>query len=84
MSDNLQKYIPEFDDDERREKLSGYSKEELLEMLIMAYRLQQVLAKKLDEETGKLRRIQEITEEPSKLLNMPGIPGPDDLRKMME
>jgi hypothetical protein len=38
----------------------------------------------LDEQYAKLKQIQAVIDEPSKLIQMPDIPGPDDLRKMME
>lgn len=84
MSDNLQRYLPEYDDEEERAKLSGFSREELLDMLLYAYKSRRILAKQLDEAWSKERRIKEIMEEPSALLAMPGVPGPDDLRKMFE
>ena len=84
MSDNLQRYTPEFDEDEQRRKLAGFSRDELLDVLIRSYRLTTVIAKMLDESRGKQNRIQAILEEPSKLAQMPDIPGPEDLRKMWE
>jgi len=84
LSDNLQRYLPEYDDEEERKKLSGFSKDELLDMLIRAYKERRVLAKLADEEWQRLERVRNILDEPSKLLQMPGIPGPDDIKKMME
>jgi hypothetical protein len=84
LSDNLQRYLPEYDDDETRAKLAGYSREELLDMLVQSYRMTRVVAKMLDEQYEKHRRVQAIMDEPSKLSQMPDVPGPDDLRKMME
>lgn len=84
MSDNLQRYLPEYDDEEERAKLSGFSRDELVDMLLYAYKSRRIIAKQLDEALSKERRITEIMEEPSALLNMPGVPGPDDLRKMFE
>ncbi len=84
MSDNLQRYLPEYDDEEERKKLSGFAKEELLDMLIRSYKEKRVLAKLLDEESRRLQGIQAILEQPSSLKQMPDVPGPEDLRKMME
>jgi hypothetical protein len=84
MADNLDRYVPEFDDDERRKRLEGFDRDDLIHMLVRAYKEKRVLAKMLDEADAKLQRIQAIIEEPSALLKLPGIPGEDDLRKMME
>lgn len=84
MPDKIDRYLPEFDEDERRAKLAGFNRSQLLEMLVYAYKEKQLLAKMLDEETKKLNRIRDIIEEPSALLGMPGIPTPDDLRRMTE
>lgn len=45
MSDNLDKYIPEFDEAEVRNKLIGFTREELADMLVYAYKEKRVLAK---------------------------------------
>jgi hypothetical protein len=84
MSDNLDKYLPEFDEEEARGKLTGLTAEQLTDMLIHAYKLKRVIAKMLDEEMKKMRRIEDILGEPSSLLKMPGIPTSDDLRRMSE
>jgi hypothetical protein len=84
LSDNLQRYLPEYDDDETRTKLAGFSRDELMDMLVRSYRVTRVVAKMLDEQYEKQRRIQAVMEEPSKLSQMPDVPGPDDLKKMME
>lgn len=84
MSDNLQRYLPEYDDDEERQKLASFSKEELLDMLIRAYKEKRVMAKLADEERHRLERIRDILDEPSALLQMPDVPGPDDLRNMLK
>lgn len=84
MSDNLQRYLPEYDDEEERRKLFGFTKEELTDMLIRSYKEKRVIAKMLDEQFQKQRRMQDILEEPSKLAQMPDVPGPDDIRKMLE
>jgi len=84
LSDNLQRYLPEYDDEEERRKLFGFTKEELTDMLIRSYKEKRVIAKMLDEQFQKQRRMQDILEEPSKLAQMPDVPGPDDIRKMLE
>jgi len=84
MSSNLDKYLPEFDEDAARATLADLSIEQLKDMLIDERKLKRVLAKMLDEETRKFKRIEEIIAEPSTLLKMPGIPTPDDLRRMTE
>lgn len=84
MSDNLDRYLPEYDEEDIRNKLQERTAEELVEMLIYAYKEKRVLAKWLDETFKKLDRIKGIAEEPSTLLNMPGIPTAEDLRRKME
>ena len=84
MSDNLQRYLPEYDDEEERRKLAGFTKDELLDMLIRSYKEKRVIAKMLGEESGRLRRIRDVLDEPSKLIAMPDVPGSDDIRKMLE
>jgi hypothetical protein len=84
MSDNLDKYLPEFDEDDARSKLVGLATEQLTDMLIHSYKLKRVIAKMLDEEMKKFKRIEEIIAEPSSLHKMPGIPTADDLRRMTE
>ena len=84
MPDNLDRYIPEFDEDEARNKLIGLSREQLADMLIYSYKLRRVIEKWADQDTAKLRRIQDILGEPSSLTGMPGIPTAEDLRRMLE
>jgi hypothetical protein len=84
MPDQIDKYLPEFDEDETRAKLAGFSREELLGMLVYAYKEKRLWTKMLDEESKKLRRIGDIVAEPSTLLGMPGVPTPEDLRRMTE
>ncbi len=84
MSDNLQKYLPEYDPDEARARLTKFSKEDLIDMLVRAYMEKRVLAKMLDERMNKLSRVETILEEPSSLLNMPDIPTVEDLRRMLD
>jgi hypothetical protein len=82
MSDNLDKYLPEFDEDEIRNKISGFTRDQIIDMLIYAYKEKRVIAKSWDESLKKLRRIEAIIVEPSGLLNLPGVPSADDLRRM--
>ena len=84
MTDNLQRYIPEFDEDEVRQRLAGLSASDLIEMLIRAYKEKRVIAKMADEERSKVDRAKAILDEPSSLVNMLDVPGPDDLRRMTE
>jgi hypothetical protein len=84
MSDNLDKYLPEFDEDETRAKLAGFTREQLLDMLVYAYKEKRLWAKMLDGETKKIDRIQAIISEPSTLSRMPGVPTTEDIRRMIE
>ena len=84
MADNLDRYVPEFDDEEQRQRLSGFSREDLIHMLVRSYKEKRVFAKMLDEAYAKIDRIKVIAEEPSALRKAPGVPGDDDMRKMME
>ena len=84
MSDYLQRYLPEYDEESERQKLAGFAKPELLDLLIQAYKEKRVLAKLLDEMYTKQNRMRQLLDEPSKLGSMPDIPGPDELRKLME
>ncbi len=84
MGDNLDRYLPEFDEEAVRAKIAGYSREQIIDMLIYAYKEKRVIAKGWDEALNKLRRIETIIDEPSKLTQMPGIPTADDLRRMTE
>lgn len=49
MSNNLDKYLPEFDEDDLRSRLAGFTAEELTDMLVYAYKEKRVFAKILDE-----------------------------------
>jgi len=84
MGDNLDKYLPEFDEDEVRAKLAGFTAFELTDMLVRAYKEKRLWAKMLDVEIKKLDRIQAIIAEPSSLSQMPGVPTAEDLRRMAE
>lgn len=84
MSDNLDKYLPEYDEDEARNQLAGFTTEQLTDMLIYSYKLRRVIIKMLDAEKNKLNRIRAVVDEPSALLNTPGIPSAEDLRRMMD
>ena len=84
MCDSLTKYIPEFDEDDARFKLAGFTREQLVDMLITASKLRRILSKELEEAEHKLRRIGVIVAEPSQLAQMPGIPSAEDLRRKFE
>ena len=84
MSDNLDKYLPEFDETEIRSKLTGFTREELLDMLVYAYKEKRVLAKAWDEDAQRLSRIKAVLAEPSNLLKIPGVPTVEDLRRMAD
>jgi hypothetical protein len=84
LSDNLQRYLPEYDDEEEKRKLLGFTRDELADMLIRSYKEKRVLAKALQEETQRLHRIRDVLDEPSKLTQIPDVPGPVDIRKMLE
>ena len=84
MGDTLDKYLPEFDEDDIRNRLAEFSRQQLIDMLIYAYKEKRVLAKILDEKLNKLSRIEGIVAEPSSLTNMPGIPSAEDLRRMID
>jgi len=83
MSDNLDKYLPEFDESDVRSKLAGLTTQQLTDMLVYEYKLKRAIAKMLDAESNKRQRIETIINEPSKLIKMPGIPSAEDLRRMM-
>jgi hypothetical protein len=84
MSHNLDKYIPEFDEEGLRAKLAELDIQQLTGMLVDAYKEKRVWAKMLDAEYERLRRIEAIIAEPSSLIKMPGIPTADDIRRMTE
>jgi hypothetical protein len=84
MSDNLDKYLPEFNEDDIRSRLANFTREQLTDMLVYAYKEKRVIAKYADEQLKKLDRIEKIVVEPSNLVKMPGIPTAEDIRRMME
>ncbi len=84
MPDNIDKYVPEFDEDEQRERLSEFGREDLIGMLLRAYKEKRMLAKMCDDLASKLSRIEAIAQEPSSLLGLPDIPDAEDLRRMNE
>jgi hypothetical protein len=84
MSGTLDRYIPEFDEDEARARLAGASAEELTDMLIYSNKLRRVIEKMWAAESNKLKRIEQILAEPSNLSSTPGIPSAEDLRRMMD
>ena len=83
MSDNLQKYMPEYDDEETRQKLAGFSREALIELLLRSYKEKRLILKLLDEKLRVISAAQEALSAPSKLLSMPDVPSAEDLRRMM-
>ena len=93
MSDNLDKYLADFDEESARAQLTGYTLEELIEEVIRERKFKRVVAKMADESSRRLARVREATEldeiyrivdEPSELAKTPGIPTADDLRRMMK
>jgi len=76
--------MPEYDDREIRLRLEGFSREELIESLLRAYREKRLFAEMLDERMRKLARVEEVLHEPSDLLKMPGVPTAEDLKRLME
>jgi len=84
MPDNIDKYLPEFDEDDVRNKISGFSRDQLINTLIYAYKEKRLWAKMLDVELQKLRRIEQIIAEPSPLIGMPGVPTAEDLGRMIK
>lgn len=84
MFDYLQKYLPEFDEDATRQQLEPFGKQDLLEMLIRAYKEKRLILKMLAERDSKLSDIRASLDQPSALLAMPDVPSTDDLRRMMD
>jgi hypothetical protein len=84
LSDYLQRYLPEFNDEHEREKLIGLAQSELIDLLIRAYKERRALAKLVDEQSRQLQRLRDVLDEPSKLVQMPDVPGSDDIRRIME
>ena len=78
------KYVPEFDEEEARNKLVGLTRDQLVDMLVYSYKLRRVVEKWAEEDARKLKRIQGILSEPSGLPNTLGVPTADDLRRMIE
>jgi hypothetical protein len=42
MSDNLDRYLPEFDEEDTWARLAGFTREQLLDMLVYAYKKKRV------------------------------------------
>ncbi len=82
MPDNIDRYLPEYDEEGMREQLEPRTRQELIDMLIGSYKRTQLWGKLLGEQDAKLSKIRAIAEEPSKLLDLPNIPGPNDLHRM--
>ena len=57
MFETLDKYVPDFDETGTRAQLADRTREELLDMLIFAYKEKRVLAKMADELSAKLSSI---------------------------
>ena len=57
MFDNLDKYLPEFDEPRIRASLAELNNEELIDRLIFAYKEKRVIAKMLDELSAKFNSI---------------------------
>lgn len=72
----LKRYLPDFDTDEKRSQLQEYSREDLVEMLLVAYKNVRVMAMTADVLQSKLSRIEAIADEPS-LLPSVDVPPPN-------
>ncbi len=83
MSHNLDKYVPEFDEEEMRSRLAGVPADQLTDMLVYAYKEKRIISKLLHATMNQLSRIQHIVAEPSIFANAPDIPSAEDLRRMM-
>jgi hypothetical protein len=57
MPDNLDQYVPEFDEAEMRKRLADCSKEELMDMLMRSYKEKRIVAKMFDELSRKINSI---------------------------
>ena len=82
MPDNLDRYLPDWNDEEVRAKLVGFTREQLLELLIRSYREKRVMAKSLQEKMQLLQDITDLLEKPSALLHSLDVPTAEDLRRM--
>jgi hypothetical protein len=67
MDDYLKQYLPDFDTVAKRSELQAFSHEDLVEMLLMAYKNNRVLGMMADIAYNKLRRIQNIAEESTEI-----------------
>ena len=65
--DYLKQYLPDFDTPAKRIELQAFSKEDLIEMLLTAYKNTRVVATMSDLLSNKLNRIKDIAEEPWEL-----------------
>ncbi|MFC6646448.1 hypothetical protein ACFQBQ_12805 [Granulicella cerasi] len=83
-SDNLDKYVPEFDEQQMRARVAGMSRDQLLDMLMRSYKQVRILGKQLEQAEKRFAEIRAILDQPSDLLSLPGIPTADDIRRMME
>jgi hypothetical protein len=57
MPDNLDKYVPEFDEAGLRKRLAHCTKEELRDMLMRSYKEKRIIAKLFDELSAKMNSI---------------------------
>jgi hypothetical protein len=57
MLDNLDKYITDFDEARIRASLADFTREELIDRLIYAYKEKRVAAQMLDELSAKFNKI---------------------------
>jgi phosphopantothenate synthetase len=57
MADNIDRYVPEFDEAEMRSRLADCSRDELMDMLMRSYKEKRIIAKMFDELSKKLNRI---------------------------
>ena len=83
MSDNLDKYLPEFDENENKKQADWAYNTATHRYAHIRVQVEASHRKMLDAESNKLQRIETIIKEPSRLIKMPGIPSADDLRRMM-
>ena len=84
MANYLQRFLPEYNEDEARERLMAFGADDLREMVLRAYKEKRLLLKMLAEADSKLRRVQGIVAEPSALSAMPDVPDDDELKKLFE
>ena len=57
MPDNIDKYVPEFDEAGLRARLAECTREELMNMLMRSYKEKRIIAKLFDELSTKMNSI---------------------------